>query len=223
MLRYEKLTLIRHGQTWIYHFPKQRQVTIRCPRNNTRVAHTRKHFGAGFFHATRCSNSSGEIRTLPELHGIARANIDAPSVYVPDSFPIVSRHEHPRVEAALASEVNELDQLRDRLAVAQKSLDVDTLVHIQKTTFQQEAQPHWHLIIAAVSCTLTILLANGNFLRSKLQCATSRCSRADKSTDATLGSSTHPVPVSENPAATVYLEPHFENVTFATYALIRKD
>jgi hypothetical protein len=100
---------------------------------------------------------------------------------------------------------------------------VDTLVHIQKTTLQQEAQPHWHLIIAAVSFTLTVLLALRIFLRSKLQCATSRCSRADKSTDATLGSLTHPIPVSENPTATVHSEAQFDNVTFATYALTQRD
>jgi hypothetical protein len=54
---------------------------------------------------------------------------------VPDGFPILSRQELPRVEAALTSEVDELDRLKDRLTAAQKSLDVDTLVHIQKTTF----------------------------------------------------------------------------------------
>jgi hypothetical protein len=160
MLHYETPTLLWHGEVWVYHFPSQSEVTIRCPRDNTWVAHTRTLSGAGFIHnATRCSITSGEIRTLLELHGVAHANIDAPSAYVPDSFPIVSRHELPRVEAALASEVNELDQLKDRLAVAQKSLDVNTLAHIQKTTLQQEARPHWHLIIAAVSCMLTVLMA----------------------------------------------------------------
>jgi hypothetical protein len=148
------------------------------------VAHTRTLFGAGFIHnATRCALTSGEYRTLPELHGVARANIDAPAVYVPDSLPVLSAHDLPRVEGALASEVNELDQLKDHLAVAKKSLDVDTLVHIQKTTLQQEAQPHWHLIIAAVSCMLTILLAIGIFLRPKLQCATSCRSRTVESTE----------------------------------------
>jgi hypothetical protein len=91
MLRYEKLTLLRHGETWIYHFPKQRQVTIWCPRDNTWVTHTRTLSGAGLIHnATRCAITSGEIRTLPELHGVARANIDAPAVYVPDSLPVLS-------------------------------------------------------------------------------------------------------------------------------------
>jgi hypothetical protein len=99
-----------------------------------------------------------------------------------DSLPVLLAHELPRVEAAHASEVNELDHLKDHLAVAQKSLDVDTLVHIQKTTLQQEAQPHWHLIIATVFCILTVLLALGIFLRSKLQRATSCRSRTVEST-----------------------------------------
>jgi hypothetical protein len=92
MLRYETPTLLRHGETWIYHFPKQRQVTLGCPRDNTWVAHTRTLACAGLIHdAARCSVTSGEIKTLPELHGVAHANIHAPSVKVPDSFPILSR------------------------------------------------------------------------------------------------------------------------------------
>jgi hypothetical protein len=106
-----------------------------------------------------------------------------------------------------------MDQLKDHLAVAQKSLDVATLVHIQNTTLQQEDLPHWHLIIATVSCILTVLLALGN-LRSKFQCATSCRSRTVESTEnGTPRSSTHLVPVSENPTATDYSEPQFENVT----------
>jgi hypothetical protein len=145
-------------------------------------------------------------------------------VYVPNTFPILSRHDLSHVEAALTSEVNELDQLKDRLATAQKSLDVDTLVHIQKSTLQQETLPHWHLIFATVSYTVTVLLALYISLRSKLRCATSSCLSTDKSPeDATLWSPTHPVPASENPTTTAYSEPHFDNVTFAAYALPRKD
>jgi len=196
-------------------------VTIRCPRNNVWVTYTRTLSGAGLIHnATRCSITSGEIRTLPELRGVAHANLDAPSVYVPDNFPILSRHELPRVEAALTSEVNELDQLKDRLATAQKSLDVDTLVHIQKTTLPQETLLHWHLILAAISCTLTVLLALYIFLQSKFQCATSCCLRADKSPeDTTPRSLTLPAPASENPAATAYAETRYDSVTFAVYTL----
>jgi len=160
------------------------------------------------------------MRTVPELHGITHANLDTPSVYVPEDFPILSRHELPRVEAALTAEVNKLDQLQDRLATAQKSLDVDTLIHIQKTTFSQETLPHWHLIFAAVSCTFTILLVLYLSLRSKIQCSTSCCLRTNKSLeDATPQSSTHPVPVPEHPTTAAYSQQHCDSVTFATYAL----
>ena len=138
MLHYETTTLLRHGEVWIYHFPSRRQVTIRCPQDNVWVTYTRKLSGAGLIHnATTCSVTSGEMRTLQELHRLTHANLNTPSVYVPEDFPILSRHELPRVEAALTAEVNELDQLKDRLATAQKYFDVDTLIHIRKTTFPQ--------------------------------------------------------------------------------------
>jgi hypothetical protein len=152
-------------------------VTIKCPKDNIWVTQTRTLFCAGLIHnVTRCTITSGEIRTLAVLHGVRHANVDAPAVYVPESLPVLSAHEFPHVEAAHAMEVNELDQLKDRLAQVQKSLDVDTLVHIQKSTLQKEAQPHRHLIIAPLSCILAILLVIG-VLRSKLRCATS-CVRA---------------------------------------------
>jgi len=102
----------------------------------------------------------------------------------------------------------------------QKSFDLDTLIHILKTTFPQETMPHWHLIIAAVSCTFTILLVFYFSLRSKLQCSTSCCLRTNKSPeDATPQSSTHPVPVPEHPTTAAYSEQHCDSVTYARYAM----
>jgi hypothetical protein len=196
-------------------------VTIRCPQDNVCLTHTQTLSGACLiYNATACSVTSGEIGTLPELHGITHANLETPSVYVPEDFPILSRHELPRVEEALTAEVNELDPQKDRLTTAQKPLDVDTLIRILKSTFAQETLPHWHLILAAVSCTFTILLVLYVSLRSKLQCSTSCCLRTNKSPeDATPQSSTHPVPVPEHPTTAAYSEQHCDSVTFATYAL----
>ena len=198
---------------------------IRCPRDNVWVTRTRTLSGAGVIHnATRCSIPSGEIRTLPELQGVAHANLNAPTVYVPDSSPILSRHELPCVEAALTSEVNELYQLKDCLAAVQKSLDVDTLVHIQKAILKRETLPYWHQLAKAVSCTITVLLVLYIFFQSKLQRATSSCLRRNTSIeDATPRSPTHPVPASENPTATAYAEPRCDSITFAAYALPCKD
>jgi hypothetical protein len=220
-LYYETPTLLRHDGVWVYHFPTQRQVTFRCPRDNAWVTQ---------FQAQVSSTTPPGAPSLParsghsELHGVARANIDAPAVCVPDSLPVLSVHELPRVVAALTSEVVTLDQLKDRIAVAQKSLDVDTLVHIHKATFPQETRQHWHLILATASCMIRVLLVLGILLRSRVQCAASRRSHTDEPPEeATSRPSTHPAPASEIPTTTVYSEPQFENVTFTTYALTRKD
>jgi len=104
MLHYETPTLLRHGEVWIYPFPSRRQVTIRCPQDNVWVTHTRTLSGAGLIHnATTRSITYSELRILPELHGVTHANLDTPSVYVPEDFPILSRHELPRVEKSLTA------------------------------------------------------------------------------------------------------------------------
>jgi len=224
MVHYRKPTLLRQGEVWICHFPSPHQVTIRCPRYNVWMTRTRTLAGAGLIHnATRCSINSGEISTLPELHGIAHANLIAPSVYVPDSSPILSKHELPRFEDSLTTGVKDLGQLKDRLETQQKLLDVDTLVQIQKANPHQETPPHWHLIVTEASCALAVLLALGIFLQSKFRCAVSCCRHTDATEDKAPRSPTHPVPVSENPTATAYVEPHCDSVTFAANALPRKD
>jgi hypothetical protein len=92
MLRYEKLALLRHGETWIYHYPNVRQVTIRCPRDKTWETHTRTLSGAGLIHnATMCTITSGEIRTLRELHGVAHANVK-PQLYMCQATYRYCRH-----------------------------------------------------------------------------------------------------------------------------------
>jgi hypothetical protein len=224
-LNYETPTLLRHEGVWVYHFSTQRQVTFRCPRVIAWVTHTRTLSSAGLIHnATRCVITSGEIRTLPEPHGVARANIDAPAVCVTDSLPVLSTHELPRVVAALTSEVDTLDQLKDRLAVAHTSLDVDTLLHIQKATFPQDTRPHWHLILATASCMISVLLVLGILIWSRVQCAALRRSQTDKPPEEPPnGPQAHPVPASKIQTTTVYSEPQFENVTFTTYTLTRKD
>jgi len=152
MVHYRKPTLLRHGEVWVFHFPSQRQVKIRSPRDNEWVTSTQTLSGAGLIqNATRCTTTTGEIRTLPELHGVARANLVAPSVYVLDSSPILAKHE---LEEALASGANDLDQLLDRLETQQKLLDVDTLVLFQKTAPHRETLSNLSVMITAASCAL---------------------------------------------------------------------
>jgi len=143
---------------------------------------------------------------------------------VPDSSPILAKHELPRVEEALAPGVKDLDRLKDRLETQQKSLDVDTLAHIQKTAPHRETSPNLPMMITAASCALAVLLALGMFLHTKLQRAVSCCRRTSETTeDNTSRSPTHPVPDTGNPTANIYAEPRCDSVTFTTYALPCKD
>ena len=96
MVHYTRPTLLRHGEVWVFHFPGQRQVHIRCPRDHEWVTRTQILSGAGLIqNATGCTITTGEIRTLPELHGVAHASLVAPSVYVPDISPVLAKHELP--------------------------------------------------------------------------------------------------------------------------------
>ena len=99
MVCHREPILLRHEEVWVFHFPSQRQVNIRCPRNNVWVTRTQTLSGAGLIHnATRCSITTGEIRALPELHGAAHANLVAPSAYMSVNSPILAKHELPRDE-----------------------------------------------------------------------------------------------------------------------------
>ena len=99
MVCHREPILLRHEEVWVFHFPSQRQVNIRCPRNNVWVTRTRTLSGAGLIHyATRCSITTGEIRTLSEIHGVAHANLLAPSAYVPDSSPVLAKDELPALK-----------------------------------------------------------------------------------------------------------------------------
>ena len=199
MLHYETPTLLRHGDVWIFHFPSWRQVTIRGPRNNVWVTYSntfRRRVDSEHHdllnHFRRDANPTWTTRR--------HTCKPRPSVRVRTrGLSDINKTRAPRVEAALTADVNERDQLTDRLATSQKSLEVDTLLYIQKATFSQETLPHWHLILAASSCIFTILLVLYLSLRSKLHCSTSCCLRTNKSPeDATPQSSTSPAPTSDH-------------------------
>jgi len=156
---YKTPLLQRHGSTWVYHFPTQRQVTIRCPNGNGWKVYKEVLPEAGIIHnATECSIMSNELRTLPELHGRTHTVLDTPSLYLPEVSPILAGHEVPQLQEAFPTEVGEIDKLRAQLQTPQRSYDLDTLLQLRQTPRLRESQPYWHLIIITVSCTLTVIL-----------------------------------------------------------------
>ena len=94
---------------------------------------------AGFiYNAWSCAISTNEIRTLLELHRATKAKVDIPLLHLPEKLAIVAKHELPQILKAAPPEIQELVNIRARLATAHHSYDVDTLFHVQKTTLRAE-------------------------------------------------------------------------------------
>jgi hypothetical protein len=53
VLNYQKPSLQRHGSTWVYYFPKEESVTIRCPKSTSRTTHTQQLRDGGIIHGAR--------------------------------------------------------------------------------------------------------------------------------------------------------------------------
>ena len=100
LYHYKTPLLQRHRSTWVYHFPTQRQVTIRCPNGNGWKVYKEVLSEADIHNATECSITSNELRTLPELHGSTYTMLDTPSLYLPEVPPILARHEVPQLQEA---------------------------------------------------------------------------------------------------------------------------
>ena len=142
--------MYRQRVSWLYHFPEKRQI-IHCPQESGWITFSEVLSETGVIHnATACTIAAGEIPTLRELHGTAEVRTDIPKLYLPDVPPMLSVHEELRLQEMTSPEMEELDDIKSRLAMPPKFWDVDTLLHIRQATL-------WYLIITVASCTSTIL------------------------------------------------------------------
>jgi len=81
-------TMHRHGAMWFFHFPEQRQVTIRCPHGPKWITFSEVLSETSVIHNdTTCTIAANEVRTLPELRGTSQVRTDVPAVYLPDITP----------------------------------------------------------------------------------------------------------------------------------------
>jgi hypothetical protein len=99
--------------------------------------------------ATACEITTSKLRTIPELYGATHVNVETPLVYARKDIPILNSHELPDVKITLFSGINELERIRDHLQTSQKSLDVDTSLHVKNTVQPQTTASHWPVITAA--------------------------------------------------------------------------
>ena len=207
-------TLQRHGSTWFFHFPNEQQVAIRCPNGTDWTTyHEILHDGGLIRDAETCSIASREVRTLPELSRTDFTRLDTPMIHIPDISAMLAIQEAPRIEEALPAATKELDDIKTRLSSSRQEFDVDTLMHIRRTSLRRDKQQHWYQIVTLSFCAITILLITSYFL-----CFSFRYILLCNSANNTPKSNPVPqVPDQESTTTDVERGQQCENISFTTY------
>jgi len=113
--------------------------------------------GAGIIHnATRCSISSDEFQTFPELRGATREELKAPTLHLPDNIPVVSDFELKQLREIPPLATRQLDDIHDRVTASMQTYDVESLLHSQQTSLLQEKRTNHLIIITTSLCALPI-------------------------------------------------------------------
>jgi hypothetical protein len=149
--------ILRHGELWVYHLPREQQVALRCIENHYQVIRTMSLTGAGLIHnATRCSISSDEFQTFPELRGATREELRAPTLHLPDNITVVTDFELQQLREIPPLATRQLDDIHDQVTASMQTYDVESLLHPQQTSQLQEKRTNHLIIISTSLCALPI-------------------------------------------------------------------
>ena len=158
LLHYRTPTLRRHDSVWVYHFPEQQHVTLRCWKKNAWTSRTEVLSGSGvLYNSSECSVTASEFQTLPELLGDTQATLNVPQLYVPDKIAVIASHELQALEEMMPPEIVRLDAVTSGVAAPRQIYDVDSLLHVNRFSLRREQRWHWYIIIITVLYTSTIL------------------------------------------------------------------
>jgi len=64
---------------------------------------------------------------------------------------------NPGIRGDMPTELQKPDDIQSRTSGLQRTFDVDSLLHLHQTSSRRDKQLHWHLIITASICVVTIL------------------------------------------------------------------
>ena len=124
--------------------PEPRRITTRCRSANGWETHTQTVSYAGVIrNATKCSITTNEFQTLPEIRGEIPSTIVNTHFYVPDQIQIAADHEIPLTKQISPEEVTRLDEVKSKVMVPSQSYDVNSLFHIEQASARQSHQTYW--------------------------------------------------------------------------------
>jgi hypothetical protein len=107
-------SLQRYGKLWVYHFPEQQQLTLRCTKAYSQIHHTLKLEGSGLLHnLSGCHITSPELQAFPELHGTTDTN-DLPKIFLPN-ISVLDDHELQQLKDIPLPNLQGLDDVYARV------------------------------------------------------------------------------------------------------------
>jgi len=115
-------------------------------------------YRAGILHNTsECHITSDEITIFPDLHGTLLAELDTPKFYLPDNISIVTNDEIQQLKDISSAYIQKLHDVHTKVTTLQQTFDVDSLLHIHRTTMLHKQETGWFIIIATSICATLIL------------------------------------------------------------------
>ena len=164
LLHQQTPLLQKHGAYWVYYFPQERTVTIRCFEPTRQLTRTVSLHGPGLLHTVMsCHISSSELRSLPDLRGSTQTELGSPNFYLPSRIPTIIDHEAQQLEAIVPADTKKLDYITSHVLAQKQTYDVDSLFHLHRTAMQHEGQLQWYTT-PTTSINVAIFLGLFSFL-----------------------------------------------------------
>jgi hypothetical protein len=88
-----------------------------------------------------------ELTIFPELHGTTLAGLDLSKFYLPDNISIVTSDEVQQLEDLSSADIQRLRDVHTKVETLQQTFDVNSLLHIHRTTMLHKKNTHWVIII----------------------------------------------------------------------------
>jgi hypothetical protein len=158
-------SLQRYGKLWVYHFPKQHHLTLRCTKADSQIPHTLSLEGSGLLHnLSGCHISSPELQVFPELRGTTDTNVDPPKIFLPDNISVLNDHERQQLKDVSPPNFQGLDELYTRVTESRHTYELDSFLQAHQASLYRERQTNWFIIPLTSFATLTTTIILGYFL-----------------------------------------------------------
>ena len=101
--------------------------------------------------------TTDKFQTLPDIIGNTQVTINHTKLYVPDQGAMVTNHEMQPLEGAITSDIAQLDDVRSRVAIHRRIIDMDSLLSTSRFKTRREQRSYWHIVTLTVLCVITVL------------------------------------------------------------------